>query len=73
MGLVASEILSDSFILLFCDSTGLFVGRDSFFQSLENDMEIELMEFGRKHEAAFREDVMMGRMALRRNSVSECF
>lgn len=73
MGLVASEMLSDSVILLFRDSTGLFVGRDCFFQSLENDMEIELMEFGRKHEAAFREDVMMGRMTLRRNSVSECF
>lgn len=37
-------------------------------------MEIKLMEFGRKHEASFREDVMMGRMALEETlsqSVSE--
>ena len=31
---------------------------------LENDMEIELIESGRKHEANFSADVMMGRMAL---------
>lgn len=31
---------------------------------LENDMEIELIEFGRKHKANFSADVMMGRMAL---------
>lgn len=34
------------------------------YRALENDMEIELMEFGRKHEADFNADVMMGGMAL---------
>ena len=33
-------------------------------RALENDMEIELIEFGRKHEADFSADVMIGSMAL---------
>lgn len=33
-------------------------------RALENDMEIELIKFGRKHKADFRADVMMGKMAL---------
>lgn len=33
-------------------------------RALENDMEIELIKFGRKHKADFRADVMMGKTAL---------
>lgn len=33
-------------------------------RALENDINIEITEFGRKHEVAFSADVVMGRMAL---------